>query len=73
MSLNFNEDLIYEPKELAEFVKKVMAENKDSRAFTRPSGTEDIVRIYAEHPKYEVAKTIADKIKVELENSKVLN
>ena len=50
MKLNFVEDQIFEPKELADFIKKIVEEHPNSRAFARPSGTEDIVRIYSEHP-----------------------
>lgn len=41
----------------------MLAGMEGSRCFVRPSGTEDIVRIYAEGPTEEVCETIVTKIK----------
>ncbi|KAK3690652.1 Phosphoacetylglucosamine Mutase [Vermiconidia calcicola] len=37
-----------EPKEFQDMIDAVVVKYKDGRAFVRPSGTEDVVRVYAE-------------------------
>lgn len=44
-----------------------------SRAFARPSGTEDIIRVYAEAPSLEDAKKLAKIVCDLLSNNKELN
>lgn len=57
-----NETILVEPAGLQEVIEGVFKEVENSRAFVRPSGTEDVVRIYAEAPTQEQADEIADKI-----------
>ncbi|CAG8702110.1 11200_t:CDS:10, partial [Gigaspora rosea] len=42
------EQTLVEPKGLQEKIDKLVAQYKDGRSFVRPSGTEDVVRVYAE-------------------------
>eukprot|EP00466_Bigelowiella_natans_P000651 jgi/Bigna1/66564/fgenesh1_pg.1_\ len=46
--------------------KLVAAAGKNARAFVRPSGTEDVVRIYAEAASQKGADELANKIKAEV-------
>lgn len=52
-----------EPNGLQEAIDKVVAEfGQQARSFIRPSGTEDVVRIYAEAQTKELADKLARKV-----------
>ena len=44
----WDESELTQPKELQEFINAEIAKVEEGKAFVRPSGTEDILRIYAE-------------------------
>ena len=51
---NFNETRLEAPKHMQDKIDELVAAAPESKAFVRPSGTEDVVRIYAE------AKTVEE-------------
>eukprot|EP01068_Selenidium_serpulae_P009423 Selendium_serpulae@DN5226_c0_g1_i1.p1 len=55
-----NEAQLARPPDLQKDISAVIGENE--RAFLRPSGTEDVARIYAEAQTLEAAGALADKI-----------
>lgn len=61
---NEDETRLLEPKHIQENIDQVVQKysNSDARCFVRPSGTEDIVRIYAEAKTLKEAKEIADLV-----------
>ena len=56
-----DETSVVEPKALQEELDTCMKEVENGRCFVRPSGTEDIVRIYAEAKTEELARQLADR------------
>ncbi|VDM46604.1 unnamed protein product [Toxocara canis] len=58
----FDEMTCLEPKGLQEAIDGLIAENKQGRSFVRPSGTEDIVRVYAEGSSPQNAREVAEKV-----------
>lgn len=46
----------------------VAAAGKGARSFVRPSGTEDVVRIYSEAPTQEGADALAEKVRLAVES-----
>ena len=42
------EQTCVQPKGVQDAIDEICAKYKDSRSFVRPSGTEDVVRVYAE-------------------------
>ena len=63
-----NETLLLEPVGLQDKIVNLFSKVENSRAFVRPSGTEDVVRIYAESPNQEDADQIANEVKDMLDN-----
>jgi phosphoacetylglucosamine mutase len=65
---NDDESRLLEPLDAQSFIDKTVLSylNCNARCFVRPSGTEDIVRIYAEANTIEVAVEIAEKVKKHL-------
>lgn len=59
------------PEGLQTVINREMAKYENGRAFVRPSGTEDIVRIYAEAARYEDALNMSDVIKRWIEEAVV--
>jgi len=57
-----DETLLLQPEGLQDRIVEIFSKVEGSRAFVRPSGTEDVVRIYAEAPTQEDADKIADEI-----------
>jgi len=57
-----DESKCLEPKELQPLIETEVARLGARRAFVRPSGTEDIVRVYAESEKQEDADALADAV-----------
>ena len=45
---NGDESRLIEPAALQEAIDKAISEVEEGKAFVRPSGTEDILRLYAE-------------------------
>ena len=59
---NDNETRLVEPESVQKIIDDVVKECKNGRAFIRPSGTEDVVRVYAEAETIEQAKLITNKL-----------
>ena len=59
---NDNETRLIEPESVQKIIDDVVKECKNGRAFIRPSGTEDVVRVYAEADSIEEAKQITNKL-----------
>ena len=57
-----NETILLQPEGLQQKILDIFSTVENARAFVRPSGTEDVVRIYAEAPTQEQADKIADDI-----------
>ncbi|RIA97941.1 hypothetical protein C1645_751212 [Glomus cerebriforme] len=53
---------LVEPAGLQEQINKLVSEYKDGRSFVRPSGTEDVVRVYAEAATREECDKLAYKV-----------
>jgi phosphoacetylglucosamine mutase len=51
-----------EPEGLQEGINKVVAKYTNARSFARPSGTEDVVRVYAEGDSREAADALAVEV-----------
>lgn len=56
------ETKVAEPKGLQPLIDAAVAEVPSGRAFVRPSGTEDVVRVYAEAVDQEMADTLANRV-----------
>ena len=57
-----NETILIEPEGLGDKVNEIAAQYKFARSFVRPSGTEDVLRVYAEAQTLEKAKEICEKV-----------
>jgi len=69
---NYPETRLEYPKELQEQIDMVVQEYHKARAFIRPSGTEDVVRLYAEAEHLDDVKKLAEKIeKIVLLNKEI--
>ncbi|OZC10386.1 phosphoglucomutase/phosphomannomutase, alpha/beta/alpha domain I [Onchocerca flexuosa] len=62
--MNNDETMCVKPRKLQEIIDTVVAKYCDGRSFVRPSGTEDVVRIYAEAKTEHDAKAIANEVEV---------
>ncbi|ETN86678.1 phosphoglucomutase/phosphomannomutase, alpha/beta/alpha domain I [Necator americanus] len=58
----YEETTLLEPEGVQEKIDALVAQYNGARAFVRPSGTENIVRVYAEAQVPEEATTLADSI-----------
>jgi phosphoacetylglucosamine mutase len=58
---NDTETICLEPPFIQKDLDEAMKECRGSRAFIRPSGTEDVVRVYAEAPTQEQADALAQR------------
>jgi len=56
------ERCVVTPAGLQDRVDSLVAEFQDGRSFVRPSGTEDVVRVYAEANTRETADLLSDKV-----------
>jgi phosphoacetylglucosamine mutase len=56
---NDNETQCVEPKEVQPLLEETMSSVSRGRTFIRPSGTEDVVRVYAEASTREEADVLA--------------
>jgi phosphoacetylglucosamine mutase len=59
VKVNDNETQVLEPKELQDEISRLAAAVENGRAFVRPSGTENVVRVYAEAKTAELADKLA--------------
>ena len=59
---NDDETRLIEPKELQDEIDKAIAQVTEGKAFVRPSGTEDILRLYAEAKTQAEMETLANTI-----------
>ena len=57
-----DESRLTEPQQLQTFIDQSSAKFDGARAFVRPSGTEDILRLYVEATKKEDVQTLAKEI-----------
>lgn len=59
---NGDESRLVEPAELQAAIDKAVSEVEEGKAFVRPSGTEDILRLYAEAKTLEQTESLGNKI-----------
>ena len=64
-----DESRLVDPLPLQESIDTACSEVEGGRAFVRPSGTEDILRLYVEAKREEDVQVLADKILSEIEIS----
>src|SRR5690606_21567558 len=57
-----DETRVLDPQDLQKQLDQLMQKYKGSRTFIRPSGTEDVVRVYAEAETQEAAQQLADDV-----------
>eukprot|EP00118_Oscarella_pearsei_P005109 m.22900 g.22900 ORF g.22900 m.22900 type:complete len:195 (+) comp28419_c0_seq8:1-585(+) len=62
----WDEGRVTEPLALQIEIDKLLLKNVNSRAFVRPSGTEDIVRVYAEAETQEITDWLAREIEIKV-------
>ena len=58
---NSNESVCLQPESVQPLLQKAMDAVSNGRCFVRPSGTEDVVRVYAEAKTRQEADCLADK------------
>ena len=63
---NDNETKLIQPENLQMIIDQLVSKFNQARAFIRPSGTEDVVRIYTEAENIDDAKLITQKLVEEL-------
>eukprot|EP00827_Trimyema_finlayi_P007120 TRINITY_DN960_c0_g1_i1.p1 TRINITY_DN960_c0_g1~~TRINITY_DN960_c0_g1_i1.p1 ORF type:complete len:586 (-),score=213.57 TRINITY_DN960_c0_g1_i1:33-1790(-) len=73
IKVNWDQTRITEPKELQDEFDKIVAKYKNARTFSRPSGTEDIVRVYIESEIYDDLQKILVEVKQSILSNKVIN
>jgi len=56
------ERILTEPKGMQEKLNAIVAKYKNGRSFVRPSGTEDVVRVYAEAETQQEADALAEEV-----------
>ena len=57
-----DESRLISPEELQKEIDQAISEVKDGKAFVRPSGTEDVLRLYAEAADMDQVKQLQAKI-----------
>mmetsp|Transcript_37959 Transcript_37959/g.122789 ORF Transcript_37959/g.122789 Transcript_37959/m.122789 type:complete len:97 (+) Transcript_37959:696-986(+) len=62
LRVNEDETRTLEPAELQREIDALAAAHPRGRAFVRPSGTEDVVRVYAEAATQQAADELARKV-----------
>lgn len=67
------EDIVLEPKEIQDKINTIVAKYPGARAFIRPSGTEDIVRVYAESEDMAVVDALTKEIQEMILADKTVN
>lgn len=67
------EDIVLEPKEIQDKINAIVAKHPGARAFIRPSGTEDIVRVYAESEDMAVVDALTKEIQEMILADKTVN
>ncbi|KRW99776.1 Alpha-D-phosphohexomutase, alpha/beta/alpha I/II/III [Pseudocohnilembus persalinus] len=73
MVVSENQDVILQPAELQEEINQIVKANPGIRSFVRPSGTEDIVRVYVEADSIEKVKDITEQVSKKVIANKVIN
>lgn len=73
IKVNFSEDRIVTPPEIQFGIDKIIGGFPNSRAFVRPSGTEDIVRIYVETKTKGENEIVREKIKRLIVSNEIIN
>lgn len=63
----WDESRLTTPLELQDIIDKEVANVEEGKAFVRPSGTEDILRIYAEAKTVEEMEKLAKEILTSIE------
>jgi phosphoacetylglucosamine mutase len=68
---NDDESRLLQPAAVQDFIDQTIEkfQNCNARCFVRPSGTEDIVRIYAEADNLEIAVEISETVKKHIEHN----
>jgi phosphoacetylglucosamine mutase len=62
VKVSADETRVLSPADLQTLIDAIVANESKGRAFVRPSGTEDIVRIYAEASDLPGAKRLAEGV-----------
>ncbi|XP_065828030.1 phosphoacetylglucosamine mutase-like isoform X3 [Oscarella lobularis] len=60
----WNEQRVTDPLVLQKKIDELVEKHPNSRAFVRPSGTEDVVRVYAEAETREIADWLARQVEI---------
>jgi len=63
-----DESRLTEPLSLQRFIDKTVSECSYGRAFVRPSGTEDVLRLYVEAATFHDVDAIANNILMEIDS-----
>lgn len=61
-----HEKVLLQPSELQTKIDQAVSLYKDARAFVRPSGTEDVCRLYIEADTFTNAEKLCDEIELSL-------
>eukprot|EP01016_Furgasonia_blochmanni_P029686 TRINITY_DN31112_c0_g1_i2.p1 TRINITY_DN31112_c0_g1~~TRINITY_DN31112_c0_g1_i2.p1 ORF type:complete len:119 (-),score=33.43 TRINITY_DN31112_c0_g1_i2:91-447(-) len=69
----WDEQRVISPASIQEEIDAITAKVDGSRAFIRPSGTEDVVRLYVEAPTIDNVKDITTQISQAVLGNKELN
>lgn len=64
----WDESRLNEPEELQVFIDEIVKKYPGSRAFVRPSGTEDVLRLYAEGEELAHVDLVANEILTEVDS-----
>ncbi|VIO87056.1 Uncharacterized protein BM_BM13954 [Brugia malayi] len=62
--MSADETTCVKPRKLQGAINTIVSKYTDGRSFVRPSGTEDVVRIYAEAATEHDAEAIANEVEV---------
>uniref|UniRef100_A0A915Q0M9 phosphoacetylglucosamine mutase n=1 Tax=Setaria digitata TaxID=48799 RepID=A0A915Q0M9_9BILA len=64
IQMNVDETKCVKPQRLQRMIDTIVSKYADGRSFVRPSGTEDVVRIYAEASTNDDAKAIVSEVEI---------
>ena len=73
LKMSAAEDIVLQPKEIQDKINVIVAKHPGARAFIRPSGTEDIVRVYAESEVMAVVDALTKEIQEMILADKTVN
>lgn len=73
LKMSYAEDVILQPKEIQDKLDAILLNYPNTRAFIRPSGTEDIVRLYTESNDSAVVDALNKEVKAMILSDKTIN